>query len=274
VRGDVTVVDLTSRSGVDAGHRAATNLRRVARRHHRRHLEYDEKGPAWYWNTLRFGRAHPDALRRAISLGDRAGSEENACDTIPARRFVGPASVIDIRRMWRRPDFLATTSGSNRGSASTAGFRGCVGAAAYRLEPAHRRRVHQRRPRRPAQPGFDREASRMLAPNRDVSGVGVETIGTDAGQAGTSIRRSPTHHHARRRQVRLASLCNLDQLPPTGAVVIAAPLKIVHGSGSLAARSRASIPGWNDDSNAEPAEHDEQAYTLLFAIRTRSQEDL
>jgi kynurenine formamidase len=30
----------------------------------------------------------------------------------------------------------------------------------------------------------------------------------------------------------LASLCNLDQLPPTGAVVIAAPLRIVAGSGS------------------------------------------
>ena len=30
----------------------------------------------------------------------------------------------------------------------------------------------------------------------------------------------------------LAGLCNLDQLPPTGAVVIAAPLKIVNGSGS------------------------------------------
>jgi len=30
----------------------------------------------------------------------------------------------------------------------------------------------------------------------------------------------------------LASLCNLDQLPPTGAGVIAAPLKIVNGSGS------------------------------------------
>ncbi len=32
--------------------------------------------------------------------------------------------------------------------------------------------------------------------------------------------------------VGLASLTNLDQLPPTGAVVIAAPLKIVNGSGS------------------------------------------
>jgi len=30
----------------------------------------------------------------------------------------------------------------------------------------------------------------------------------------------------------LASLTNLDQLPATGAVVIAAPLKIIKGSGS------------------------------------------
>jgi kynurenine formamidase len=30
----------------------------------------------------------------------------------------------------------------------------------------------------------------------------------------------------------LASLANLDQLPSTGAIVIAAPLKIVNGSGS------------------------------------------
>jgi len=32
----------------------------------------------------------------------------------------------------------------------------------------------------------------------------------------------------------LAHLQNLDQLPPTGAVVVAAPLKIVGGSGSPA----------------------------------------
>ena len=30
----------------------------------------------------------------------------------------------------------------------------------------------------------------------------------------------------------IASLCNLDKLPATGAIVIAAPLKIVGGSGS------------------------------------------
>ena len=40
----------------------------------------------------------------------------------------------------------------------------------------------------------------------------------------------------------LASLTNLDQLPPTGAVVIAPPLKIVNGSGSPL-RVLALVPG-------------------------------
>ena len=73
----------------------------------------------------------------------------------------------------------------------------------------------------------------MLAHDRDVLGVGVETIGTDAGQAGRFDPPFPNHaimHGAGK--FGLASLCNLDQLPPTGAIVIAAPLKIVNGSGS------------------------------------------
>ena len=85
----------------------------------------------------------------------------------------------------------------------------------------------------PHSPGFDARTSRVLADDRDVVGVGVETIGTDAGQAGTFNPPFPNHttmHGAGK--FGLASLCNLDQLPPTGAVVIAAPLKIVNGSGS------------------------------------------
>ncbi len=85
----------------------------------------------------------------------------------------------------------------------------------------------------PHSPGFDASASRLLAHDRDVLGVGVETVGTDAGQAATFDPPFPNHtimHGAGK--FGLASLCNLDQLPPTGAVVIAAPLKIVNGSGS------------------------------------------
>ncbi len=96
----------------------------------------------------------------------------------------------------------------------------------------------------PHSPGFDARASRLLAHDRDVVGVGVETIGTDAGQAGGFDPPFPNHtimHGAGK--FGLASLCNLDQLPPTGAIVIAAPLRIVQGSGSPL-RVIALAPAW------------------------------
>jgi kynurenine formamidase len=68
---------------------------------------------------------------------------------------------------------------------------------------------------------------------RGVHGLGVETIGTDAGQAHLFDPQYPAHtllHGAGR--YGLQCLANLDQLPPAGALIFAAPLKIVGGSGS------------------------------------------
>ena len=85
----------------------------------------------------------------------------------------------------------------------------------------------------PHSPGFQQSTSELLAKDRDVLGVGVETVGTDAGQAGRFDPPFPNHATMHGNgKFGLASLCNLDQLPATGAVVIAAPLKIVNGSGS------------------------------------------
>ena len=77
------------------------------------------------------------------------------------------------------------------------------------------------------------QSVRYVNLGQDVLGGGVETVGTDAGQAGTFDPPFPNHsimHGAGK--MGLASLTNLDRLPPTGAVVVAAPLKIVDGSGS------------------------------------------
>ena len=68
------------------------------------------------------------------------------------------------------------------------------------------------------------ECSRRLADERDVLGVEVETAGTDAGQAGRFEPQFPNHtimHGAGK--FGLTSLHNLDQLPATGAILIAAP---------------------------------------------------
>src|SRR6188474_1898038 len=57
---------------------------------------FDERGPAWYWNTIRMGEhtgTHFDAPIHWITGKDLP---DNACDTIPAGRFIGPACVIDV----------------------------------------------------------------------------------------------------------------------------------------------------------------------------------
>jgi kynurenine formamidase len=68
---------------------------------------------------------------------------------------------------------------------------------------------------------------------KGIVGWGSQCIGTDAGQAGGMTPPFPAHnllHKANR--YGLASLANLDKLPPKGAILIAAPLKIERGTGS------------------------------------------
>jgi len=200
---------------------------------------YDDKGPAWYWNTIHMGEhtgTHFDAPVHWVTGKDLP---DNACDTIPARRFIGPACVIDAGTDPTSgpvaDDFLLTPAAIE----SWERQHGRIPAGAWvllrtgwsrRTDPEAFLNVAADGPH---SPGFHADASRLLAHDRDVLGVGVETIGTDAGQAGTFDPPFPNHtimHGAGK--FGLASLCNLDQLPPTGAIVIAAPLKIVNGSGS------------------------------------------
>jgi isatin hydrolase len=197
---------------------------------------YDDKGPAWYWNTIRLGEhtgTHFDAPIHWITGKDLP---DNATDRIPAARFVAPACVLDFSRESAEDnDFLLMPEHIETWEAQ----HGRIPAGAWvlfrtdwskRSTPAEFFNADENGPHTP---GPHASAVELLAKERDVLGFGVETVGTDAGQAGTFDPPFPCHgimHGAGK--FGLASLTNLDQLPPTGAVVIAAPLKIVNGSGS------------------------------------------
>jgi len=197
---------------------------------------FDDKGPGWYWNILHLGEhtgTHFDAPVHWITGKDLP---DNTCDTIPAGRFVGPACVIDVtREVAADPDFLLMPAHveawerehgripPNAWVLLRTGWSARTDATEFLNVQADG----------PHSPGFHRSTSELLARDRQVLGVGVETVGTDAGRAGTFDPPFPNHatmHGAGK--FGLASLRNLDQLPPTGAIVIAAPLKIVNGSGS------------------------------------------
>src|SRR3984885_6250735 len=68
---------------------------------------FDDKGPGWYWNILHLGEhtgTHFDAPVHWITGKDLPN---NACDTIPVQRFVGPAGVFDVsKEVAANEDFL------------------------------------------------------------------------------------------------------------------------------------------------------------------------
>src|SRR5882762_5065283 len=197
---------------------------------------YDDRGPAWYWNGFETGEhtgTHFDAPVHWVSGKDLP---DNSVDRVPARLFIGPACVLDITAESKStPDFLVDVSFIENWERQN----GKIPARSWVLL---RSGWSKRKPageylnvdeNGPHTPGWKREASLLLAEQRDVLGVGVETIGTDAGQA---ARFDPPfcnhfvmHGHGK---FGLASLTNLDLLPLTGSIVIAAPLKIAGGSGS------------------------------------------
>ncbi|MBF6569849.1 MAG: cyclase family protein [Candidatus Binataceae bacterium] len=196
---------------------------------------YDPRGPTSYSNAIHVWEhtgTHFDAPIHWVTGKDLPA---NACDTIPAHKFIGPACVIDVTAQAAKdPDFLLMPEHileweTRYGRIPTqswvllrTGWSKREGAAFLNEDATG---AHS--------PGPHVSASRLLAHERDVLGIGVETVGTDAGQARSLDPPFPNHatmHGAGK--FGLASLCNLDQLPPTGSIVVAAPLKIVAGSGS------------------------------------------
>lgn len=92
-------------------------------------------------------------------------------------------------------------------------------------------------------PGLSAEASEWLATQTNISGIGVDTVGIDAGRAAELDPPFPAHYYLLGNdKYGITSLQNLDQLPTTGALLIVAPLPIVDGTGSPA-RVLALTPG-------------------------------
>jgi kynurenine formamidase len=197
---------------------------------------YDERGPAWYWNNFSCGEhtgTHFDAPIHWISGKDLP---QNATDSIPPARFIGPACVLDCsKEASKDADFLLGVDWMKRWEKQ----HGRIPAKAWvlmrtdwskRVDPAEYQNYDDTGQHTP---GPDVEAVKFLVQQRDILGFGTESIGTDAGQAQHLRPPYPCHYYMHGAgRYGLQCLTNLDQLPATGAVVIAAPLKIRNGSGS------------------------------------------
>ena len=196
---------------------------------------YDERGPAWYWNWFEGGEhvgTHFDAPNHWITGRDR---EDVA--SVSTSRLVGPAVVIDkSREAAADSDYLLSVDDVRAFEAQHGRLpQGCwllyrTGWDARARDAEAFRNANETGPH---SPGIEPECARWLAEESPVIGVGVETVGTDAGAAHSFEPAFPCHHFMLGAgKYGLTQLANLAQLPPAGAVLVVLPLKLVNGSGS------------------------------------------
>jgi kynurenine formamidase len=196
---------------------------------------YDDRGPAWYWNNFRTGEhtgTHFDAPNHWVT-----GQDGDDVASVPARRLIAPAVVLDFSAQAAEdPDFLLEVEHIEEWQ-GTHGPLPDGGWLLYRTGWDTRSSSQQdflnADDTGPHTPGLSPSCARWLAEKAPVIGLGVETGGTDAGAAHSFDPPFPCHAALMGSgKYGLTQLQNLAALPPTGTVLVAAPLPIVSGSGS------------------------------------------
>lgn len=241
-RGSVRVVDCTATLGPDtpilrlpedfARNTPKVEINKIS--------EYDADGPFFAWNWLKLGEhsgTHFDAPHHWISGKD---FRDGYTDTLDMQRIVAPVNVIDCSRQARdNPDYLLTAEDVKLWESR----HGDIGPGEWVvMRTDWDKRADDEELFLNEDPDPYEDGSHSPGPSTDcidyllakgIVGWGTQCIGTDAGMAGKFSPPYPAHNFLHRDNCfGLASLTNLDQLPPRGAVLIAAPLKIANGTGS------------------------------------------
>ncbi len=198
---------------------------------------YDDRGPAWYWNNFRTGEhtgTHFDAPNHWVT-----GQGKDDVASVPAQRLIAPAAVLDFSAQAAQdPDFLLEVDHikgweAENGSLPEGGW--LLYRTGWDARSTSQEAFTNADENGPHTPGMSPECARWVAEESPVIGVGVETVGTDAGAAHSFDPAFPCHSFLMGNdKYGLTQLQNLARLPATGALVIAGPLPIVTGSGAPA----------------------------------------
>jgi kynurenine formamidase len=235
---DIEIVDLTARLEPETpvirlpepfGNTQTFSMREISR--------YDDRGPAWYWNDITTGEhtgTHFDAPVHWIT-----GRDGEDISQVPAASLIAPAVVLDFSAQAAAdPDFLLEIE-HVKGWEAEHGPLPERGWLLYRTgwdaRSGSQEEFLNASETGPHTPGLSVACARWLAEEAPVLGLGVETVGTDAGTAHSFDPPFPCHASLLGAgKYGLTQLQNLARLPATGAVVIAGPLPITGGSGSPA----------------------------------------
>ncbi len=178
----------------------------------------------------------PEHLGTHIDAPNHFESNQPSVDKLKLENLIGPASVIDIsEHVEHNADYELTIEDI----ISWEELNGSVqGGSIVLLNTGWWKKWNNYDKYKNADkvgnlhfPGFSRDAARFLVEKRDVKGIGIDTLSADNGMSSDFA----VHHilNSAGKYI-LENVANLDKLPPKGATIIIAPIKIEGGSGGQA----------------------------------------
>ncbi len=160
----------------------------------------------------------------------------SAIDQIPVSRLVGPAVVIDVTEaVSENPDYRLTVADlegwESRHGPIPKGAIVLMRSGWERFWGDREKYLGSKTPHDTKSlhfPGFSKEAAEFLVREREISGIGIDTASIDYGPSQDFIVHQIINGMDK---YGLENVANLDKLPPTGATLIALPIKIKGGTG-------------------------------------------
>ena len=200
-------------------------------------LSYGRTEGGWFYSANAFSAPEHGGTHLDAPIHFAEGRQTS--DKIPLESLIGPAVVIDISAKaaansdyrLTREDVLAFERKHGRIRSGTIVL---LRTDWSRRWPDRKRYFGDDTPNETSRlhfPSFSEGAARLLVQDRKAKALGADVASIDYGQSKDFI----VHRIAAERNVPgLENLTNLDQLPATGASVIALPIKIEGGSGGPA----------------------------------------
>ncbi len=192
------------------------------------------KSEAGFWYTSanysasEHGGTHLDA---PIHFAEKAWTS----DQIPANRFVGAVSIIDVSSSCsKNPDYQVAAQDievwEKKNGRLTEGAIVFIRTGWGKFWPDRKKYLGDDKPGDASNlhfPGFSKAAAEVLVA-RKVKGVGIDTASLDPGNSKDFL----AHQILNAANIYgLENVANMDQLPEKGASIVALPMKIENGTG-------------------------------------------
>ena len=197
-------------------------------------LSYGKTPGGWFYSS--YSLCTPEHGGTHLDAPIHFGEGKRTADEIPLDQLIAPAVVIDVTaKAGANRDYRLTTDDvtafEKQHGRITAGTIVLLRTGWSRHWPNVKAYLGDDTPGDASKlsfPSFGAEAARLLVEDRHVGVLGIDTASIDYGRSTDfTVHRIAAAENVVGRE----NLTNLDQVPATGATVIALPMKIAGGSG-------------------------------------------